>query len=99
MKKLFLLLGLLPSMAFAQINVYENGSVQMGNQSSNAVKVKVGGSGRFPSSSLRVGLYAVNDTINKLYNIGALGESFVIYNNTTNYAIGVLGFGGGCDRK
>ena len=42
MKKIFLLLGLLPSIAFAQINIYENGSVLMGNQSSNAVKVKVG---------------------------------------------------------
>lgn len=77
MKKLFLLLGLLPSIAFAQINIYENGSVLMGNQSSNAVKVKVGGSGYFPSQSLRVGLYAVNDTINMLYSIGALGESYV----------------------
>lgn len=96
MKKIFLLLGLLPSIAFAQINIYENGSVLMGNQSSNAIKVKVGGSGYFPSPSLRVGLYAVNDTINKLYNIGALGESFVTSNNnTTNKAIGVLGFGGG----
>ena len=67
----------------------------MGNQSSNAVKVKVGGSGYFPSQSLRVGLYAVNDTINMLYSIGALGESYVTSNYTTNKAIGVLGLGGG----
>ena len=96
MKKIFLLLLFLPSIAFAQIKVNADGSVQMGNQSSNAIKVKVGGSGYFPSLSLRAGLYAVNDTISEVYNIGALGESFVTSNSTTtNKAIGVLGFGGG----
>ena len=103
MKKQYLVLVLavllFPLYTFAQVEVFDNGHVEMAGSSPDSVKVKVGSNGfflfRIPWA--RTGLYTVNSSINTLFNIGTLSESFTASGGlTSSYkAIGVMGFGGG----